>query len=91
MLLELLRPSTVAAMLGWLPAVVFDPLNEYFIRHLGVWRMVIMPLALVLVMIFAPRGIMGLREFRWFIPRRDLDAHRRPTVHGGSHGAARSH
>ena len=90
-LLELLRPSTVAAMLGWLPAVVFDPLNEYFIRHLGVWRMVIMPLALVLVMIFAPRGIMGLREFRWFIPRRDLDAHRRPDVHGGSHGAAHGH
>jgi hypothetical protein len=24
--------------------VIFDPLNEYFIRHLGVWRMVIMPL-----------------------------------------------
>jgi branched-chain amino acid transport system permease protein len=47
-----------------------------------------MPLALVLVMLFAPRGIMGLREFRWFIPRRDLDAHRH-DAHGGSHGAAR--
>ena len=90
-LLELLRPSTVAAMLAWLPAVVFDPLNEHFIRHLGIWRMVIMPLLLVLVMLYWPRGIMGLREFRWFIPRRDLDAHHRPNVHGGSHDAARGH
>jgi len=76
-LLELLRPSTVAGLLSWLPEVVFEPLNQHFIQHLGVWRMVIMPLALVLVMIFWPRGIMGLREFRWFIPRRDLEAHRR--------------
>ncbi|MDS4027216.1 MAG: branched-chain amino acid ABC transporter permease [Candidatus Contendobacter sp.] len=90
-LLELLRPSTVAAMLAWLPAVVFDPLNAHFIQHLGVWRMVIMPLALVLVMLFAPRGIMGLREFRWFIPKRDLDAHHRHIAHGESHGVTHSH
>jgi branched-chain amino acid transport system permease protein len=31
-----------------------------------------MPLVLVLLMIYRPRGIMGLREFRWFIPGRDL-------------------
>lgn len=80
-LLELLRPSTVAAMLSWLPDVVFEPLNQHFIQHLGVWRMVIMPLALVLVMIFWPRGIMGLREFRWFIPKRDLVAHHRVAEH----------
>ncbi|MER2529231.1 MAG: branched-chain amino acid ABC transporter permease [Candidatus Competibacter denitrificans] len=90
-LLELLRPSTVGALLSWLPDMLFDPLNEYFIRHLGVWRMVIMPLALVLVMIFWPRGIMGLREFRWFVPKRDLDAHQhqhhaeRENPHDASH------
>jgi branched-chain amino acid transport system permease protein len=44
------------------------------LRPLGVWRMVLMPLVLVLLMIFRPRGIMGLREMRWFIPRIDLDA-----------------
>ncbi len=44
-LLEMLRPSTMAALLSWLPSLVFDPLNEHFISHLGVWRMVIMPLA----------------------------------------------
>ena len=87
-MLELLRPSTVAAMLSWLPALVFDPLNDYFIRHLGVWRMVIMPLALVLVMLYWPRGMMGLREFRWFVPKRDLDAHRPGGGHGGTHGPA---
>ena len=76
-LLEILRPSTVAGLLSWLPALVFDPLNEYFIRHLGVWRMVIMPLLLVLVMLYWPRGMMGQREFRGFIPRRDRDAYRR--------------
>ncbi len=74
-MLEVLRPSTVAGLLSWLPDLVFNPLNEYFIRHLGVWRMVIMPLLLVLVMLYWPRGIMGLREFRGFIPRRDREAH----------------
>lgn len=79
-LLEILRPSTIAALFGWLPALLFDPLNEYFIRHLGVWRMVIMPLLLVLVMLYWPRGIMGLREFRGFVPQRDRLAHQRPLV-----------
>ncbi|HCK80085.1 MAG TPA: branched-chain amino acid ABC transporter permease, partial [Candidatus Competibacteraceae bacterium] len=88
-LLELLRPSTMAGLLGWLPSVVFDPLNEYFIRHLGVWRMVVMPLALVLVMIFAPRGIMGLRELRWLVPKRDLDAHQRGAENENTHDIAR--
>jgi branched-chain amino acid transport system permease protein len=76
-LLEILRPSTVAALLSWLPVMVFEPLNEHVIRHLGVWRMVIMPLLLVLVMLYWPRGIMGLREFRGFVPRRDRQAHYR--------------
>ncbi|HHW76218.1 MAG TPA: branched-chain amino acid ABC transporter permease [Xanthomonadaceae bacterium] len=90
-LLELLRPSTVAALLSWLPAIVFEPLNEHVIKHLGVWRMVIMPLALVLVMIFWPRGIMGLREFRWFIPKRDLEAHHRIAAREEKHGAPHGH
>jgi len=77
-LLELLRPTTFGAMLSWLPAMIFEPLNQYFIQHLGIWRMIIMPLLLVLVMLFWPRGMMGLREFRWFIPKRDVDAHQRP-------------
>jgi len=44
------------------------------LRPLGVWRMVLMPLVLVLLMIYRPRGIMGMREFRWFVPVRDLIA-----------------
>jgi branched-chain amino acid transport system permease protein len=32
------------------------------------WRLVVAPLLLVLLMIFRPRGIMGLREFRFFLP-----------------------
>ena len=91
-LLELLRPSTVAALLAWLPAVVFDPLNYYFIRHLGVLRMIIMPLALVLVMLFWPRGILGLREFRGFIPQRDRRAHGAAMLQGTStHDSADGH
>ncbi|MEI7941009.1 MAG: branched-chain amino acid ABC transporter permease [Verrucomicrobiota bacterium] len=92
LLLELLRPSTVAGLLSWLPAVVFDPLNDYFIRHLGVLRMIIMPLALVLVMLFWPRGILGLREFRGFIPRRDRRAHGAARLKGtDAHDVADSH
>ncbi len=81
-LMELLRPSTIAALLDWLPEVVFNPLNQYIIQNLGVWRMVIMPLLLVLVMLYWPRGMMGQREFRGFIPRRDRDAHRRLNAPG---------
>lgn len=54
-------------------ATIYTVLLEV-LRPLGVWRMVLMPLVLVLLMIFRPRGIMGLREMRWFIPRIDLDA-----------------
>lgn len=47
------------------------------LRPLGTWRMVFMPLVLVLLMIFRPRGIMGLRELRWFVPGYDLFAIKR--------------
>jgi len=54
-------------------ATVYTVLLEV-LRPLQVWRFVLMPLVLVLLMIYRPRGIMGLREFRWFIPSRDLFA-----------------
>ena len=82
-LLEALRPSAVLWAFGWLPASILDPLNEHVIQHLNVWRMVIMPLALVLVMIYWPRGLMGLRELRWLIPHRDEAAMRRGSSDGG--------
>ena len=50
--------------------------------------MVIMPLALVLVMLYWPRGIMGLREYRGFIPRLDREAHRRGDPQGGRRDGA---
>ena len=79
------------AVMAAAPAL-FDPLDKYVISHLGVLRMIIMPLLLVLVMIFWPRGIMGKREFRMFVPRRDREAHRpEPSVGGMSnHGVADS-
>jgi branched-chain amino acid transport system permease protein len=57
-------------------AVVYTVLLE-LLRPLGVWRMVLMPLVLVLLMIYRPKGIMGLREFSWFVPGADLFAARR--------------
>lgn len=38
------------------------------LRPFGAWRMVIMPLILILLMIFRPWGIMGKREFFLFRP-----------------------
>lgn len=38
------------------------------LRPLGIWRMAVMPLILILLMIFRPRGMMGYREIRWLIP-----------------------
>ncbi len=52
-------------------AVIYTILLEV-LRPLGIWRMVLMPLMLVLLMIYRPRGIMGLREARLFIPLRDM-------------------
>lgn len=52
-------------------AVIYTILLEV-LRPLGIWRMVLMPLMLVLLMIYRPRGIMGLREARLFVPLRDL-------------------
>lgn len=52
-------------------AVIYTILLEV-LRPLGIWRMVFMPLMLVLLMIYRPRGIMGLREARLFVPLRDL-------------------
>jgi len=63
--------SIAGSILG---ATIFTVLLEV-LRPLGMWRMVLMPLVLVMLMLFRPRGILGLREFRWFIPKYDLKAH----------------
>jgi branched-chain amino acid transport system permease protein len=62
--------SLAGSILG---ATIYTVLLEV-LRPLGMWRMVLMPLMLVLLMLFRPRGIMGLRELRWFIPGVDLMA-----------------
>jgi len=59
--------SITGSILG---ATVYTLLLE-ILRPLGIWRMVLMPLMLVMLMLFRPKGIMGLREFRWFVPLRD--------------------
>jgi branched-chain amino acid transport system permease protein len=59
-----------------LGATIYTVLLEW-LRPLGIWRMVLMPLVLVLLMIYRPRGIMGMREARWFVPARDLMAGKR--------------
>jgi len=52
-------------------AIIYTILLEV-LRPLGVWRMVFMPLMLVLLMIYRPRGIMGMKEARMFTPLRDF-------------------
>lgn len=54
-------------------AAIFTVLLEV-LRPMGLWRMVLMPLLLVVLMIYRPRGIMGLRELSLFVPRRDRAA-----------------
>jgi branched-chain amino acid transport system permease protein len=56
--------SLAGSLLG---ATIFTVMLE-ILRPLGLWRWVIGPLLLVLLMIFRPRGIMGLKEWRWFEP-----------------------
>lgn len=50
-----------------LGATIYTLLLE-ILRPLEIWRMVLMPLILVLLMLFRPRGIMGLYELRWIVP-----------------------
>ncbi len=61
--------SIAGSVLG---ATVFTVLTQV-LQPLGTWRMVIMPLLLVMLMLFRPRGIMGLREWSWFVPRREFE------------------
>ena len=56
--------SITGSILG---ATVYTLLLE-ILRPLEIWRMVIMPLILIFLMLFRPRGIMGLRELIWFVP-----------------------
>jgi branched-chain amino acid transport system permease protein len=53
--------SLAGSLLG---AAIFTVLLEV-LRPLGLWRWVIGPLLLVLLMIFRPRGIMGYKEACW--------------------------
>jgi branched-chain amino acid transport system permease protein len=46
------------------------------LRPLGIWRMVLIPLLLVMLMLFRPKGIMGLRELPGLVPIRDRLASR---------------
>jgi branched-chain amino acid transport system permease protein len=56
-----------------LGATIYTVLLEV-LRPLGYFRFVLMPLLLIFLMLYRPRGIMGLREFRWFIPGYELFA-----------------
>ena len=53
--------SLTGSLLG---ATIFTLLMEV-LRPLGLWRWVVGPLLLVLLMIFRPQGIMGFREWKW--------------------------
>jgi branched-chain amino acid transport system permease protein len=60
-----------------LGATVFTVVMEGLrtvLQQIGIsqeWRLVVAPLMLILLMIFRPYGIMGLREFRFLFPRKD--------------------
>lgn len=53
--------SLAGSLLG---ATIFTLLME-ILRPLGLWRWVVGPLLLVLLMIFRPKGIMGFKEWKW--------------------------
>jgi len=56
--------SLTGSLLG---ATIFTVLME-LLRFLGIWRWVVGPLLLVLLMIFRPQGLMGFKEARWLKP-----------------------
>jgi branched-chain amino acid transport system permease protein len=56
--------SLTGSLLG---AAIFTILME-LLRFLGIWRWVVGPLLLVLLMIYRPQGLMGFKEARWLRP-----------------------
>jgi branched-chain amino acid transport system permease protein len=68
----------VASLTGSMLGAVLVTVLSQVLQPLGTWRAVVMPLTLVLLMLFRPRGMLGLREFAWFLPGRELL--RRETV-----------
>ena len=58
----------VASISGSLMGAGIFTILIQLLQPLGVWRMVMMPLLLVLLMIFRPRGIMGFKEWAWLKP-----------------------
>src|SRR5690606_16102026 len=65
--------SLAGSVLG---ATVYTVMLEV-LRFLGLWRWVIAPLLLVLLMVLRPTGMMGLRELPLFIPPRERFAKER--------------
>ncbi len=61
--------SLTGSLLG---ATLFTLVLE-FLRPLGLWRWVLGPLLLVLLMIFRPRGIMGFKDPDWIKPAEEED------------------
>jgi branched-chain amino acid transport system permease protein len=59
--------SIAGSILG---ATIYTILLE-ILRPLGIWRMVLMPLMLILLMLFRPKGIMGMKELSCFTPAID--------------------
>ena len=62
--------SLTGSLLG---ATLFTLVLE-FLRPLGLWRWVVGPLLLVLLMIFRPRGIMGFKDPVWLKPAEELSS-----------------
>jgi branched-chain amino acid transport system permease protein len=50
-----------------LGAAIWTILLE-LLRFLGIWRFVVAPVALIILMIYRPLGIMGGKEIKWFRP-----------------------
>lgn len=62
----------VASLTGSLLGAVLVTVLAQVLQPLGTWRAVVMPLTLVFLMLFRPRGLLGMREFAWFLPGREL-------------------
>jgi branched-chain amino acid transport system permease protein len=56
----------VGSLAGSLLGATIFTVSLELLRPLGIWRWVVGPLLLVLLMIFRPQGIMGLREWKLF-------------------------
>lgn len=92
-ILVMLYLGGVASLAGSIVGACIYTILLEALRFLGLWRWVLAPLLLVVLMLLRPRGLLGYRELSWLLPPRERayrQAAARAAAGSGAAGALRA-